>query len=364
LLPFARAAAAEAGVTRLADLTGLDRIGFPVWQAVRPLSRALSVHQGKGSRTADAQIGALLEAVESHCAEGFEAEGPVCRWDALPPTERAPLLADFGVTGQAPLLADHPVRWVEARDLLTDRRLHLPFLTASLDFTWGDQLPFDRASNGVATGARREEALATALHEFVERDAVVEWAARGLLACTASTLEHDSVPHDWFHHWLERLRSLAIWPRFYAIPTLTRSPLFACVLEDLSRDALAYRGNAGHGCHPDPEVALFKALAEAIQARATYLAGAREDLLHAYRAAPAGTLLVRYGLPPPDGMRGVRWSDLSDGPVGSQALAVALAAAGYPQVATLDLAEPERLHVVRVFVPGLGSESRRRRPPS
>ena len=35
LLPASRAAAAQAGVTRLADITRLDRIGLPVWQAVR-----------------------------------------------------------------------------------------------------------------------------------------------------------------------------------------------------------------------------------------------------------------------------------------------------------------------------------------
>mgnify|MGYP006149433749 FL=1 len=36
-------AARALGVTRLADVTGLDRIGIPVFQAVRPLSLSLSV---------------------------------------------------------------------------------------------------------------------------------------------------------------------------------------------------------------------------------------------------------------------------------------------------------------------------------
>jgi hypothetical protein len=43
---------APAGITRLADVTGLDRVGIPVYQAIRPGSRNLSVSQGKGlSRT-------------------------------------------------------------------------------------------------------------------------------------------------------------------------------------------------------------------------------------------------------------------------------------------------------------------------
>ena len=39
LPPSLAMAARHAGVTRLADLTGLDRLGVPVWQAVRPWSR-------------------------------------------------------------------------------------------------------------------------------------------------------------------------------------------------------------------------------------------------------------------------------------------------------------------------------------
>ena len=73
ILPIALRAAEKAGVTRLADVTRLDRLGLPVWQAVRPMSRAVSVHQGKGATDADAKVGALLEGVESHAAETFEA---------------------------------------------------------------------------------------------------------------------------------------------------------------------------------------------------------------------------------------------------------------------------------------------------
>src|SRR5262245_49188425 len=38
------------GVTRLADVTGLDYVGIPVWAAVRPIADAssISVQNGKG----------------------------------------------------------------------------------------------------------------------------------------------------------------------------------------------------------------------------------------------------------------------------------------------------------------------------
>src|SRR5690349_14780816 len=44
---FARHARAL-GITRIADVTGLDYLGLPVFMAVRPNARSLSVCQGKG----------------------------------------------------------------------------------------------------------------------------------------------------------------------------------------------------------------------------------------------------------------------------------------------------------------------------
>ena len=37
----------EFGITRLANVTGPDTIGVPVWTVVRPLGRSLSVHKEK-----------------------------------------------------------------------------------------------------------------------------------------------------------------------------------------------------------------------------------------------------------------------------------------------------------------------------
>src|SRR3954452_9878955 len=38
---------AAMGITRLADLTGLDRIGVPVFAAIRPNARSVASRQGK-----------------------------------------------------------------------------------------------------------------------------------------------------------------------------------------------------------------------------------------------------------------------------------------------------------------------------
>src|SRR5205823_9306186 len=61
--------AARMGITRLGNITGLDRIGIPVAIAVRPNSRSVSVSQGKGYDLPQAMASALMEA-----CEGFHAE--------------------------------------------------------------------------------------------------------------------------------------------------------------------------------------------------------------------------------------------------------------------------------------------------
>ena len=44
-------------ITRLADITGLDSLGVPVYVAVRPRGRLLQASQGKGARAIDAKLG-------------------------------------------------------------------------------------------------------------------------------------------------------------------------------------------------------------------------------------------------------------------------------------------------------------------
>lgn len=363
LLAAASSAAAQAGVTRLADVTRLDRIGLPVWQAVRPASRALSVHQGKGASPEDAQLGALLEAVESHAAESFQAVATVCSFDDLPQDRRAPAIGDFAADREQPPKPDEWVGWVEGEALPGARAALLPFPLVSLDFTTASLSRFDRASNGVATGRTRDEAILAALHELIERDAVVEWQAEDMVARMAGAVDPRLVPFDWFRELEERIARAGASVACYCVPALTGTPVFACEINDTGKDGLPYRAMQGRAAHPVPEVALFKAIAEACQSRAAFIAGARDDLLPSLYAAPETAIAVAFALPLPPGMSGVDFAAVADGPRTVEGISAALAAAGYDTAAVIELACPAGLCVVRAFVCGLGSMTRRRRPP-
>lgn len=347
-------------MTRLADVTGLDRIGFPVWQAVRPMSRALSVHQGKGRTPADAQLGAMLEAVESHAAEQFAAETRRCSFARLPAGRRAPDPADFARDRSRPLDPERAIEWVEALTLGGGSIL-LPFDLVSLDLSRDGEPGVDRASNGVATGTSADDALFAALHELIERDSVRHWSGGGLTRRMASMIDPASIAFDWFGHWNERIEATGALVRAYHAPSLTGTPVIACEIVDHGKAGAPYRSIHGRGAHPDPELALFKALGEALQGRCTFIAGARDDQLPGRYEHDRSALMAGLGLPLPPGMDGVDFSGIAPGPGSVDGIAEAIRAAGLGPVAMVELGRPHGFHIVRAFACGLGSIGRDRR---
>ena len=211
--------------------------------------------------------------------------------------------------------------------------LHLPFDLVSLDLTRAVPSPFDRSSNGVATGASRDDAILAALHEYIERDAVAHWQEEPLLArmaCARSGLGAVRLARPVARPHRRRRRGASFLPRAHAHRLAA-----LCLRDQRSRQGGALLSRRpGPGCHPVPEIALFKALAEALQARLTVIAGGRDDLFPADYAPPAdGAVRVAFGLPLPPSMEGLAWDEVAAGPDTPAALAEALARAGYPQVA-------------------------------
>ena len=70
-LRLAEAAVPATGITRVADITGLDRVGIPVFSCIRPTAAdgAISVYNGKGATPLAARVSAVMEGVERYSAE-------------------------------------------------------------------------------------------------------------------------------------------------------------------------------------------------------------------------------------------------------------------------------------------------------
>ena len=135
-------------------------------------------------------------------------------------------------------------------------------------------------------------------------------------------------------------------------------PAFYALLLDPG-DARAHVG-IGAGCHPSKEVALLRALTEAVQVRTTYITGARDDLspeeftlsaiAERVRACRA---LVETGAP------ARRFDDIpsrdGDSIAGDLRWVLSrLEAIGVTQVAVVDLTRRDLgIPVLRVVIPGL-----------
>ena len=325
------------------------------------MSRALSTHQGKGRTDEDAQVGALLEAAECHAAERFAAEGPVCRFDALPGAARAPQLDDYARSRRRPPDPDAIRHWVAAERLGDGQPLYLPFDLVSLDLTRRGEDCMQRSSDGNAAGITQDAATIASLCEAIERDALVEWRALGLVERSATAVAPDSIPFGWLGAWRDRLNALAMPLRLYLLPAVARMPVLVCEIADRSRGPDGYRAVWGSGAHPVPEIALFRALAEALQSRAGHIAGAREDRPpSAYAGSDA--VVLGFGLPRNPAFATMRWDEVASGPADLPALVAALDRAGYGQAAIVPLAEIAGFAIVKAFVCGLGAGARRRRP--
>jgi ribosomal protein S12 methylthiotransferase accessory factor len=302
-------------------------------------------------------VGALCEAFEAHCAENVPADGPSCPFAALPEAQRAPESGDYCRLRADGPNGPEPIQWCGATDLLSARLCWLPHDLVSLDFTRGLPNVFERASSGLGAGATEGDALLTSLLEVIERDAAGEWGRLDPAGRLATAIDAKTVPFPWFQSWRSRLASLDVALKVFALESVIGVPAYMCVIAGSEEFGPAWRRFSGTAAHGDAEIALFRALAEAIQSRLTLIAGVRDDIMPDYYARPRPR--------PAQGQSaagGKAWRQ--DGPLelSPEIIAGRLAARGYRQIALKRLdAGLDGIAVTKIFVPGLGSSSRTRR---
>ena len=351
---------AQMGITRLGNITGLDRVGIPVAIAVRPNSRSVSVSQGKGLELPQAMASALMEA-----CEGFHAEviGP-CRHASYRDLARVETAVEPGTLalGSRSFDARHAIAWIEGYDLIRREPCWVPAEIVHTDYTLEQPDGFFLCgSNGLASGNHRVEAINAALYEVVERDAVALWIARPIQMRAHCILDLASVDDPDCLSLLEKYATAGIAVRVWNVTTDIGIAAFLCEIRDLvSGDPRRLRRHHGSGCHADRTIALSRALTEAAQTRLTYIAGIRDDLApEDYEEAPGSDIgdalldaLAREVMPvafrdlpsfvADDLVEDLRWT------------LDRLRAAGMQRAIAVDLTRREfEIPVVRAVVPGL-----------
>jgi ribosomal protein S12 methylthiotransferase accessory factor len=349
------------GITRIANVTGLDRIGVPVVMVCRPNARSLAVSQGKGLTLDAAKASGVMEAIELYHAERIDLPLKLGSVRDLARTHRLVDLDALPRWSDSRFHADLPVLWIEGRDLLADAPAWVPFEMVHTNFTL--PLPtgsgcFPAGSNGLASGNHILEAINHGIAEVVERDSTSVWNHLDPVSRAGTRIDLGTVDDGDCRAVVDRLEhaefAVAAWDTTSDVGIAS----CYCLITD-RRHENAHSGG-GAGAHPSRTVALLRALSEAIQVRTTYITGSRDDLRPEEFTPPAIQHKVQraQALMSEGGAR----RDFRDVPTyEARTCAEDLAwmldrlrSVGIAEVVAVDLTDPAlAMPVARVVIPGL-----------
>ena len=359
------------GVTRVAEVTQLDRVGIPNFMSVRPrdLGPGISYYNGKGVTRSAAKAGAMMEAIEHYSAE--RCEQPVFYETYSQMRKRGATVnpRELLVPQVREYRANMRLEWIEGFDLLSRRPAYVPLnaVVCPYEAQRGSAIYY-ASTNGLASGNTIEEALCHALCEVIERDALaialtaLELApAVGRVLADAGLASHDSQGSDTDRFPLVLLNDL---PRNAAILVrkMHRAGLRVYLRNITSTggiptlDCTIVEGlqmiHGGSGTHPDARVALTRALSEAAQSRVACIQGGREDLPEVMRSNPNLDPEEVFGRGPVCSFSSIRSYEHDSVDQDVRFILRRLREAGFSQVIAVDLSRSEiRVPVVRVVIP-------------
>lgn len=340
------------GITRVAELTGLDIIGMPVFMAVRPLATTVGVSQGKGATPLLARLSAVMESIEMSVCERYFTTP-----DAFV-AQAADLDLPYATTEITPtdrsVISDRfPLKWAPAVALGDGAPTFVPLRAVAMDGiadgTWRPPTQFCSA-NGLASGNNLAEATIHALLEVIERFSTAGMAKTSIRQ--RKVLDLATMPACWSRDLIEHLHDLGFWVEVVDCSTVPGVSTFATFVWSPDMPGLY----AGSGSHFLPEIAVQRALTESVQSRMSVISGAREDIgISAYRG-------VRYPVAPVTVEPNQTWDAISPPALGPEVPSAEVLAWLADQVSVMsgrpvlrvDMTPPgEPFAVCKVVVPGL-----------
>jgi len=366
-----RGVARQLGVTRLANVTGLDVIGLPVWVAIRPNARGLSTSQGKGMDSDCARVSAMMEAIETWHAEHIElpvrveSAARLRRLHAAggPALVEPAQLARYADVAQRD---DAPLAWVQGWCLQQQAPCWLPLEAVSTNYVAAG-LPgagIVPSSNGLASGNHLLEATSHALAELVERDAVALSGLPMREYRASLRIAPETVADPACRTLLAMLEQAGVMVALFDLTSDLGLPVMGASIADRP-DASRWRtlpAFNGYGCHLEPAVALMRALSEAVQSRLTHISGSRDDIsaddyARGGNADDLAAIAQRIAQQRPQRDFAARPALAGDSfEADVETLLAALRRAGLEQAVAVDLGQPALgVPVVKLVVPGLGA---------
>ncbi|MDV0445648.1 hypothetical protein MmiAt1_12370 [Methanimicrococcus sp. At1] len=278
----AEALTETAGITRVADITKLDRLNIPVFSCIRPgaADGAISVYNGKGVTPIAARVSAIMEGLERYSAELQESDQNQIitgkypdlaeEFEILDPVE---LILPDAVDPDAviPWTSGYEIMFADDGETLLAEELLVPAAAVYHPLPPHYYSIFRTGTNGIASGNALEEAVFHALCEVIERDAwsLAEAGKKGgkmIVGIDDADISNliNSFKEAGVDVILRDITSDIGLPTIVAVSddVTLKDPTLLCL---------------GMGTHSSPKIAALRALTEVAQSRATQIHGARED---------------------------------------------------------------------------------------
>jgi ribosomal protein S12 methylthiotransferase accessory factor len=274
-------------VTRIAEITHLDRLGIPVYSAIRPgaAEGAVSIYAGKGATKNQAKASAMMEAFERYSAEINIEDAQMFETGLYGEIEGAINPETLILPQQSYKPDETRLDWVKTVDVTDDEEYLAPVNAIYHPYIpRGGAVLFKSNTNGLASGNRIEEAVYHGITEVVERDAWSIFEAkkkcRGEVVC-------DGTENPLIRDMLHKFDQSEIEVKLLDLTADVDITTIAAVADDtVLRDPALL--SLGVGTHLNPEVAVIRALTEVAQSRATQIHGTREDTNRAVFMRKAG----------------------------------------------------------------------------
>lgn len=311
----------EIGVTRISDITYMDKVFIPNFSAFLPGTEdSIWVYSGKGTTKMYARVGALMESIERYCSLSSTYSKSFIQGTYLQLSKiHNKVLHPFEVV--EPVVQTYSdnnsiIDFIPGYDLLNSEVVLVPAQLVLSRYSAKPPavcaFPYSH-TNGLASGNVMEEAICHALCEVIERDAasIADLCASSIPYTilkrinSVGNLENSSdltgqIPEDKFvddSSIFQDVDISEIVKEFEPIKFLVKRFVdkgISLLIKDITQQDIGIATFVasstewitsdygyfakGYGTHPDARIALTRAITELSQTRAANIQGARDDL--------------------------------------------------------------------------------------
>lgn len=277
----------KTGVTRISEITNLDRIGIPVYNVLRPSLNSYTAAHGKGFTANASKLSAAGESLERWYAVTAEIKSFRATWNELSKTYPMIPLKDLALTPHSLFHEDLEIAWTLSWDLVNQEEVPVPLELVRLSpggseaklMDLSEGLLFQCSSNGLACGVHFLEAVSQALLEVIERDSVTcstfMSRAMGDSSPVFRAADLKTIPFPRVQELLNRISEKNIEIILADNSTDVGIPTWNCFLIDM-HDKFYAGTTHGMGSSLEHETAMIRAITEAVQARSIFFSGVRD----------------------------------------------------------------------------------------